>query len=198
MVGIRANRSKRLFFGPAAEAHMAEASTLDVEDFARLHPALNGPLLLEHARCALAAFHGSPASFQVHQGDAAPHTAAVTFGTPHPHSAATLEREDFVEKGAIVLAGLLLFHFEKKQITRVVRRGTRVDYFVGEQPGDFRWILEVSGTDTASFASRRQEKWEQLRDSIYHRPPYSKDGFVSVTRFAPVAATALDSIPGLR
>ena len=82
----------------------------------------------------------------------------VRFGKPHPRSANTLEREDFVEKGAIVLAGLLLAHFERKQITRVVRRGSRVDYFVGERPGDFRWILEVSGTDAESFVGRRREK----------------------------------------
>lgn len=177
---------------------MPESITLDVEDFARLHPALNGQMLLEYARTALAAYHSTPASFLVHQGDAALHAAAVNFGNPHPHSAITLEREDFVEKGAIVLAGLLLSHFEGKQITRVVRRGARVDYFVGEHPGDFRWILEVSGTDSESFASRRGTKRDQLRESIYHRPPYSKDGFVSVTRFASVAATSLDSIPGLR
>ena len=103
-----------------------------------------------------------------------------------------------MEKGAIVLAGLLLASFEGKQITRVVRRGAKVDYFAGEQPGDYRWILEVSGTDADSFSSRRMEKREQLRQSLYHRPPHSKDGFVSVTRFAPVAATALDFISGLR
>jgi hypothetical protein len=176
---------------------MADLFTLDVEEFARLHPALNGPLLVEHARVALAAYHASPASFQVHRGDGAALTVVVSFGNPHPLSAETLEREDFVEKGAIVLAGLLLARFEGKQITRVVRRGAKVDYFVGEQPGDYRWILEVSGTDAESFASRRLEKWEQLRKSLYHRPPHSKDGFVSVTRFAPVAATALDSIPAL-
>ena len=177
---------------------MADLVILDVEDFARLHPALNGPLLLEHARVALAAHHASPAPFQIHRGDAATLAAAVRFGKPHPRSADTLEREDFVEKGAVVLAGLLLSQFEGKQITRVVRRGARVDYFVGEQSGDFRWIPEVSGTDAENLAARRREKAEQLRESIYYWPPHSKDGFVSVTRFAPAAATALDSISGLR
>ncbi len=177
---------------------MAEAVTLDVEAFPQAHPALNGPLLLEHARVALAAYHASPAAFQVHRGDAPALAAAVNFAAPHPLSAGTLEREGFVEIGAIVLAGLLLAHFEGKQITRVVRRGARVDYFVGERPGDFRWILEVSGTDAESFAARRREKRQQLSESIYHLPPYSRDGFVSVTRFAPVAATALDSVQGVR
>ena len=63
----------------------------------------------------------------------------------------TLEREDFVEKGAIVMAGLLLTRLEGKQITRVVPRGTHVDYFVGESPQDFRWIMEVGGTDEARW-----------------------------------------------
>jgi hypothetical protein len=177
---------------------MAEPVVLTVEEFPRLHPALHAPLLVEHARVALAAHHASPASFQVHRGDAPGLAAVVHFDRPHPLSADTLEREDFVEKGAIVLAGLLLARFEGKQITRVVRRGARVDYFVGERPGDFRWIVEVSGTDAESFASRRREKRDQLGDSLYHRPPHSKDGFVAVTRFAPVAATALDPVPGAR
>jgi len=177
---------------------MADLLILDVEEFADLHPALNGLLLLEHARVALAGYHTSPTSFQLYRGEGAVLTVAVRFGKPHPLSAETLGREDFVEKGAIVLAGLLLARFEGKQITRVVRRGAKVDYFVGEQSGDYRWILEVSGTDAESFASRRLEKREQLRKSLYHRLPHSKDGFVSVTRFALVAATALDFIPGLR
>jgi hypothetical protein len=106
-----------------------------------------------------------------------------------------LERERFVELGAIVMAGLLLAYFESKQITRVVKRGARVDYFVGERQGESRWILEVGGTDEGSLASLRSDKHEQLRESHYRQPPHSKDGFVAVTRFAPVATSVLDPIP---
>ena len=48
------------------------------------------------------------------------------------------------------------------------------------------------------FAARRREKRQQVNESIYHLPPYSRDGFVSVTRFAPVAAIALDTVQGVR
>jgi hypothetical protein len=170
---------------------------LVIEDFQKHHPALNALLLMEHARVALAKYHAPPASFQLHRGTEKV-AANVAFGSSHPSSATTLEREDFVEKGAIVMAGLLLAHFEGKQITRVVRRRGRVDYFVGERPDDERWILEVSGTDEGSLTSRRHEKQAQLQESVYYRPPYSRDGFVAVTRFAPVAASTLDSVPASR
>jgi hypothetical protein len=135
--------------------------------------------------------------FQLHHGTKTV-AATVKFKSPHPRSAATLEREDFVEKGAIVLAGLLLTHFEGKQITRIVPRGGRIDYFVGERPGDFRWILEVSGTDVGSLEARRQKKRAQLLESFLHRPPCSRDGYVSVTRFGPRAASTLDAVPAER
>jgi hypothetical protein len=171
-----------------------EVIALVLEDFLKYHPALNGLLLLEPARVALAKYHSSPARFQIQYGSETM-MASVSFELPDPRSANTLEREDFIEKGAIVMAGLLLAHFEGKQITVVLpARGGHIDYFVGERPSDCRWILEVSGTDQGSLESRRKEKREQLKASVYHRPPRSKDGFVAVTRFAPPAASLLEAI----
>ncbi len=119
----------------------------------------------------------------------------MEFNPPDPRSQDTLEREDFVEKGAIVMAGVVLSRFEKKQITRVTKRGTRVDYFVGEGQQDFRWILEVSGTDEGEIESLLSRKRKQLEASPYRLPPHSQDGIVSVTRFAPHAVTFCNSVP---
>jgi hypothetical protein len=171
----------------------SETLELSVEEFSEKHPALNPLLLVEHARVVLARYHRSPASFRVHY-DEHEHNAAVSFRDPDHRSLATLEQEDFVEKGAIVMAGLALNSLAGKQITRVVRRGTKVDYFVGEAPDDFRWILEVGGISQGNLAAKRREKREQLKQSIYRTPPHNKDGFVSTTRFAQPAATALDSV----
>ena len=155
---------------------------------------MNSELFLEHARVALARYHTSPANFTFYHGEDEC-MAEVIFDWPDPRSQDTLEREDFVEKGAIVLAGILLQRFEGKQITRVLPRGNHVDYFVGDAPGDIRWILEVGGTDERSFTALRNDKRRQLEGSPYRFAPHWKDGFVSVTRFAPAAAAACDLVP---
>lgn len=173
---------------------MKEAIPLSVEDFEKHHPGLNPNLFTEHARVALAHHHNSPAPFRLFRG-AEEFAAIMSFTDPEPRPASSLERERFVELGAIVMAGLLLAHFEGKQITRVTKRGSRVDYFVGERRGERCWILEVGGTDEGSLASLRNDKHEQLRQSPYRLPPHRKDGFVAATRFAPVAASALDPVP---
>jgi hypothetical protein len=54
--------------------------------------------------------------------------------------------------------------------------------------------MEVGGTDEGDFASLRKKKLKQLKLSPYHRSPHGKAGFVSVTRFAPKAASALDPV----
>jgi hypothetical protein len=168
---------------------------LTIETFGQQHPATNPALLLEPARVALAKYHHSPASFDLCHGTDPPCPASVHFEPPDPRSETTLEREKFVEEGAIVMAGLLLSSFEGKQITRVLKRGAHVDYFVGENPQDRRWILEVAGTDEGSLASLRARKRRQLEQSPYRQAPHNMDGFVSVTRFAPQAAAALDLVP---
>ena len=175
---------------------MSEFVEIPISAFAEQNRAMNPDLLLEHTRVALSRYHSPPADFRFcRDGEERP--AKVSFDRPDPRSADTLEREDFVEKGAIVLAGLLLCHVEGKQITRVLCRGSNVDYFVGEAPGDMRWILEVGGTDEGSFAGLRTTKHKQLERSPYRRAPHSKDGFVSVTRFAPIAAAACDPVPSV-
>ena len=172
---------------------MREPIAADIKSFAGAHPGLNADLFEEYARVALSRFHRSPAAFTFCVSEVN-YPAFVEFDLPDARSEASLERERFVEVGAIVLAGLLLQIFENKQITRVVGRGKRVDYFVGEEPGDFRWILEVGGTDQGSFASLRRTKRQQLEESPYRRGLDHKDGFVSVTRFAPSAASSCDSV----
>ncbi len=173
---------------------MAKILKLTIEAFLTNHQAMNGSLLVEPARAALMRHHTSPAPFQLQHASKA-RSAEVHFENPDPRSSNTLEREDIVEKGAIVLAGLLLTQFQKKQITRVVRRGSRVDYFVGKEPGDFGWILEVSGTDSGNITALLGQKREQLLESYYRQPPHSKDGFVAVTRFAPQATSILEPVP---
>jgi hypothetical protein len=171
-----------------------ECVDLAVDQFGEKHPATNPSMLVEHCRVALAKYHESPASFRFYHGMENEYPGRVSFESPDPRSEATLEREDFVEKGAIVMAGMLLAEFEGKQITRVVKRGTHVDYFVGEHPDDTGWIMEVGGTDEGSLAGLRSKKRRQLEASPYREPPHEKDGFVSVTRFAPQAAAALDPV----
>lgn len=165
---------------------------VSIESFGGEHPEMNPVLLIEHARVTLAKYHRAPASFVFHHGDKASSSARVDFGDPDPRSERTFEREAFVETGAIVMAGLLLTQFEGKRITRVVGRGKRVDYFVGEHPQDFRWIMEVGGTDEGGLGAVRSKKHRQLAQSPYRQ---YKDRFVAVTRFAPQAASALDPVP---
>jgi hypothetical protein len=172
-----------------------ERIDLAVESFGEHHPAINPVLLVEHARVALVKYHESPADFHCYYGSSEMCPASVAFEFPDPRSENTLEREDFVEKGAIVLAGMLLTEFEGKQITRVVARGACVDYFVGESRDDFRWIMEVGGTDEGDLAGLRSKKRRQLEQSPYRQPPHRKDGFVSTTRFAQQGAAALDPVP---
>jgi hypothetical protein len=172
---------------------MPEPIAAAISSFAGAHPGLNADLFEEYARVALSRYHRSPATLTFCVGEDN-YPACVEFDLPDPRSEASLEREKFVEHGAIVLAGILLQTFEHKQITRVVGRGTRVDYFVGERTGDFRWILEVGGTDQGGFESLRRTKRQQLEKSPYRRAPYFRDGFVSVTRFAPSAASSCDFV----
>ncbi len=175
---------------------MSAELDVTVESFGREHPEMDPALLVPHVRVALAKYHQSPANFDFHRGRDAACSAHVRFESPDPRSAATLEREDFVEKGAIVMAGVLLVVFEEKQITRVTKRGAKVDYFVGDRPGDIRWIMEVGGTDESSLTGLRRKKRMQFEQSPFRRAPHNKDGFVSATRFGPQAAAALDPIPG--
>jgi hypothetical protein len=172
---------------------MSEPISVAISSFAGAHPGLNADLFDEYVRVALSRFQTSPAPFTFCVGEAN-YPACVEFAPPDPRSALSLEREKFVEHGAILMAGLMLQTFEHKQITRVVGRGKRVDYFVGEQAGDFRWILEVGGTDQGSFESLRRTKRQQLEQSPYRQAPYHKDGFVSATRFAPAAASSCDFV----
>jgi hypothetical protein len=146
------------------DIRMRDAIAADIKSFAGAHPGLNADLFEEPARVALSRFHKSPATFTFCVGDVN-YPARVEFDLPDSRSEVSWEREKFVELGAIVMAGILLQRFERKQITRVVPRGKNVDYFVGEGPDDFRWILEVGGTGQRSFETQRREKRQQLEAS---------------------------------
>jgi hypothetical protein len=164
----------------------------DVEVFAALHPAMD-PGIIMFARAALSRHGGAPRSFSaLRDGTACP--ASFSFATPDVRTEKTYEREKIVELGAIVLAGLLLHAWKGKQLTRVCKRGSRVDYFVGENPGDQRWILEVGGTDDGNHQAKRTEKRKQLEDSPYRRAPFQMDGFVGATRFTEPSVTSLDTL----
>ena len=148
--------------------------TLDVDAFPSLHPHLD-PGLAGYARSALARHGASPKRFRALKTEAE-ESATISFGPTDDRIDTTYERETVVEHGAIVIAGLLLCAWEAKVITRVCKRGSRVDYFVGEKEGDQRWILEVSGTDFASHEARRASKRAQLRASPYRRPRSARKG----------------------
>jgi IS4 transposase len=105
-----------------------------------------------------------------------------------------MEWPRIVEHAAIVMSGLLLAEMHGKQLTRVVKRGLRVDYFVGDAPGDFSAIIEVGGTDKGNVAALRTAKHGQLMKSPLRAAPHWKAGFVAVTRFAPDAVSVLDHV----
>lgn len=174
---------------------MTEDTVLfDVEAFAAIHPEMD-PSLAVFARAALSRHGESPRSFRALRDDA-PHAARVSFAPPDWRTETTYEREKIVEFGAIVLAGLLLGAWEGKRITRVCKRGSRVDYFVGAAPDDQSWVLEVGGTDDGSHQAKRTEKRQQLEDSFYRRAPFKKGGFVGATRFTEPSVTSLDVLIG--
>ena len=155
---------------------------LDVNTFRETHKHLNPALLLEHARVALAWHHESPVEVEVMAETSM--VASVKFRRPNSRSILTLQPKEFIEKGAVVFAGLLLYALENKVITMVTEIGDRCDYFVGESPGDVRWLLEVSGTDHGNVNVRVEKKRNQLLASRHASYPFVKGGFVAVTRFA--------------
>lgn len=158
---------------------------------------MRADLLVEPARAALENEHVSPAQFAVYNKEDE-FEATIQFNPADPRTKDTLERETIVEQGAIVLAGLLLSHFHGKQLTRVVGRGSRVDYFVGEAAGDQQGILEVGGTDNGSFGHRRTSKREQMEQSPYRKAPHWKTGYVAATRFSLAAKTGIEAIEANR
>lgn len=162
-----------------------------VEQFATQNPLMSPEPLVPTARAALSKHHQSPATMIVqhasHSG-----TLTVAFAQPDPRVHDTIERQRIVEHGAIVIAGLLLNHLENKQLVKVSLRGSKVDYFAGEGPGDLRWVLEVGGTDNGSLEGLRTKKREQLAQSPLRRPPFNKAGFSCVVRFAEASGACLE------
>ena len=174
----------------------SEPLELDVETFPADHPAIRGQMLTEYARAALGAHGGSPCSLNAHCRDSI-RPALISFRPPDPRSHDTVQRPVIVEFGAVVIGGQLIRATEGLQITRVARRGDRIDYFLGQQRGDEGTLLEVSGTDKGSLDDLGHRKQRQLLESFYARPPFSRPGFVSVTRFADPAASRLIAVPAI-
>ena len=127
-----------------------------------------------------------------HLGEA--HAARTHFNAADPKIADTYQREDIIEYEAIVVAGLILSELQQLRLTRVTRRGSRVDYFLGTTPGDQAAVLEVSGTDNGSLADRLAGKRRQVEQSFYRSPPFSMRGFVAVTHFSPPLASVVDCV----
>jgi len=163
-----------------------------VERFLEDHPAMHDSLVA-FARAALAFENGSPCEHALHHVGTA-YNAATHFGIADPKVANTYQREVIVEYGAVVIAGLILHKLQNLRLTRVTRRGSRVDYFVGTNPGDQLGILEVSGTDEGRPEDRIKTKRGQLLESPYRKPPFSLHGWAAVTRFAPPLTSVVESI----
>jgi hypothetical protein len=180
---------------------MSEASTeatesfgplsLVVEDFGRSHAGLNPDLLIEPTRVALSRYHQSPANFKI-IGPRGETTASVHFGMPDPRSVNTIERERCVEEGAIVFGAMVLAELGGIQITRVVPRRGRADYFLESPDEPGFWLLEVSGTDEGEIQTRKRSKLRQLQATPHRNTPGFRGGYVAVTRFAPAACSLLE------
>lgn len=157
---------------------------LDVESFEAQHPAVNGRLLVEHARVALAKHGASPRSmtFLVERVRA---SGKVAFASPDPRSANTLQQKLFTETGAVVMAGLLFQARLGLQITRVAPCGSRVDYFVGRSPGAQEAVVEVKGREDEPIETLASRASAQLAKSVYVSPAFHLAGFIAVTRFGP-------------
>jgi hypothetical protein len=177
----------------AAAPSGPKRARLDIEKFPAAHREMLPDVLMHPARAALERYHHSPAAFTI-RIDANHVDATVRFAPADPRTVLTMERPRIVEHAAIVMAGVLLTKFHRKAITRVLRRGERVDYYVGKNPGEVTEILEVGGTDEGGIDALREKKHAQLGASPLRRAPHYKDGFVAVTRFAPEAVSVLDAV----
>lgn len=166
----------------------------DIEQFGDRHPGLNPDLFLEPTRAAFALYHTSPASVRILSGGVE-RESVVRFKPPDPRTAATLERERFVEFGAILMAGLLLWELGGKRICSVTERGSGADYIVREVDGRDFWVLEVGGTDEQSIVAVRTKKLDQLSYSPFLTWSHCRGGIVAVTRFAPIAVSCLEFLP---
>jgi hypothetical protein len=174
------------------ESDESTALSFTIEDFGRHHPRLNPDLLIERARVALSRYHESPASFKI-VGPSGEFTSSIHFGAPDSRSANTVERERCVEEGAILLGAILVAEIERKQITRIVPRRGRADYFLGSHSEPGYWLLEVSGTDKGDIQARSRIKMQQLQSTPYRCEPGFRGGYVAVTRFAPPACSLLEA-----
>jgi hypothetical protein len=92
----------------------------------------------------------------------------------------TYQANVLTEFAALAIACILLKQRAGLEITEVTRRGSKIDYWIGQR----ELVLEVSGTQKGDLAALCDKKaGEQLLKN-----PHKKDGFVCVSRFStPIA-----------
>ncbi len=88
----------------------------------------------------------------------------------------TYQSSVLTEFAALAVACILLNKRAGLEITEVTRRGSKIDYWIGQRD----LVLEVSGTESGDLAALCEKKaGEQLLKN-----PHQKDGFVCVSRFS--------------
>lgn len=88
----------------------------------------------------------------------------------------TYQATVLTEFAALAVACILLNTRAGLEITEVTRRGSKIDYWIGNRD----LVLEVSGTEKGDLAGLCDKKAaEQLLKN-----PHRKDGFVCVSRFS--------------
>lgn len=165
---------------------------LELGAFADLNPDVNPDLFLEHARVALSRFHRSPMRLRVEIDSTSVSEVLIHFPQPDPRSIESLQPKEWIEKGAIVIAGLLLPHHYGLRIVQIATIGESVDYYLGTSKIDPCAILEVGGTDHEDCRYRANRKRKQVEESLLFQEPHSIDGVISVTRFQSPAVSILE------
>jgi hypothetical protein len=146
-----------LLSGPVMIDAAQTPLALDVEDFPAQQPNINGNLFVEQTRVVLqAAGNAQPMPVNVYH-DEAELTALVRFAPPHPRSAISLNRNEFVEKAAIVMAGLLAYRRLGLRFLEVVEIGDRVDYFFVDQNGQQQAAIPAQPEAQAAPRERLQK-----------------------------------------
>jgi hypothetical protein len=86
----------------------------------------------------------------------------------------TYQESVLTEFAALGLAGIVVRHQAKLEITEVTRRGERADYWLGDR----ELMIEVSGQQQGNLESLFEEKSAQLLSN-----PFCRRGYVFVVNF---------------
>lgn len=177
-----------------APAVVSRRHAVDLErDLSTLQPLLGGVeavTFVEAAATALAHYHDSPVDLGVH---VQPMALVCLSWSPRVTSlTCVLQRSLILELGACMVAFVVAGCVLKRKVTRVTKRGTGPDYWIGEEVGDLHELLEVSGTDNKDPHARIREKEANLG-----KRHLSKPVLLIVTRFCKpdVAVARLPASP---